>query len=157
MEGGHCSSSGDCFSPLPIGRIGHPWDPWIIPKPHSLFGLGLLGTYSFMYLYIHTYIYSALSKVDDKIPPWFLVDYSSKSSKQWLVTSLKAPDPRKKTHLQKAPRRFLSSQSERSTVLVTWVNKKNDAKSAAMQGFQTPPHQVFGGFWMSRIKNPESK
>ena len=108
--------------------------------------------------YIHTssYIYSALSQVDDTIPPWFLVDNSSKSSKQWLVTSLKAPDPRKKNSPPNAPPRFLSWQRERSTVLVTCLGKqkKTMGKSTA---FQTPSHQVFGGFWMSRIKNPESK
>ena len=39
---------------LPIGRIGNPCDPSIIPKPHSLFGLGLLGTYILIYIHHDT-------------------------------------------------------------------------------------------------------
>ena len=79
--------------------------------------------------YIHTssYIYSALSQVDDTIPPWFLVDNSSKSSKQWLVTSLKAPDPRKKTHLQTPlPGSYHGKGKGAQSWWLVWVNKKND-------------------------------
>ena len=102
--------------------------------------------------YIHTssYIYSALSQVDDTIPPWFLVDYSSKSSKQWLVTSLKAPDPRKKTHLQTPlPGSYHGDGKGAQSWWLVWVNQKKRWK------IHSVPNTFSPGFW--RILDVQDK
>ena len=116
-----------------------------------------IHTYIIIYIYVSICLHTStpLSKVDDTIPPSFLASFAYLG----VFTSLKAPDPRKTTHLQtsKRPSQVRIVAKRKDPSLGDLGKQKNDGKSTAMQGFQTPSHQVFGGFRMSRIKNPESK